>query len=137
MADKGISLIVTKGSETIEISQLVQKITWKGRKGSSSRTLTVNLIDDDGYKHARSGIDVEQGHQCIFSYDGNELFRGIIMKQSQSDKKTMSFTAYDNGIYLANNKDTFCYENKTATEIFKDCCLRPLPWGYQIACSSP
>ena len=25
MADKGISLIVTKGSETIEISQLVQK----------------------------------------------------------------------------------------------------------------
>ena len=62
MADKGISLIVTKGSETIEISQLVQKITWKGRKGSSSRTLTVNLIDDDGYKQALSCIDLEQGH---------------------------------------------------------------------------
>lgn len=136
MADKGISLIVTKGSETIEISQLVQKITWKGRKGSSSRTLTVNLIDDDGYKHARSGIDVEQGHQCIFSYDGNELFRGIIMKQSQSDKKTMSFTAYDNGIYLANNKDTFCYENKTATEIFKDCCTRfGIPMGEVASCT--
>ena len=29
MADKGISLIVTKVSETIEISQLVQKITCK------------------------------------------------------------------------------------------------------------
>lgn len=136
MADKGISLIVTKGSETIEISQLVQKITWKGRKGSSSRTLTVNLIDDDGYKHARSGIDVEQGHQCIFSYDGNELFRGIIMKQSQSDKKIMSFTAYDNGIYLANNKDTFCYENKTATEIFKDCCTRfGIPMGEVASCT--
>ena len=136
MADKGISLIVTKGSETIEISQLVQKITWKGRKGSSSRTLTVNLIDDDGYKHARSGIDVEQGHQCIFSYDGNELFRGIIMKQSQSDKKTMSFTAYDNGIYLANNKDTFCYENKTATEIFRDCCTRfGIPMGEVASCT--
>ena len=44
MADKGIILIVTKGSETIEISQLVQKITWKGRKGSSSRTLKSFLL---------------------------------------------------------------------------------------------
>lgn len=135
MAD-GLSLIILKGEQGYDVTQLVEQVKWKGRKGSSSRTLAVTLIDDDGYKHARSGIDVEQGHQCIFSYDGTELFRGIIMAQTQSHQKKLQFTAYDNGIYLANNKDTFCYENKTASDVFRDCCTRfGLPMGEVAKCS--
>lgn len=135
MAD-GMSLIILKGEQGYDVTQLVEQVKWKGRKGSSSRTLAVTLIDDDGYKHARSGIDVEQGHQCIFSYDGLELFRGIIMSQTQSNQKKLQFTAYDNGIYLANNKDTFCYENKTASDVFRDCCTRfGLPMGEVASCS--
>lgn len=133
---EGISLIILKGEQGYDVTQLVEQVKWKGRKGSSSRTLAVTLIDDDGYKHARSGIDVEQGHQCIFSYDGVELFRGIIMSQTQSNQKKMQFTAYDNGIYLANNKDTFVYENKTASDVFRDCCTRfGLPMGEVASCS--
>lgn len=135
MAD-GMSLIILKGEQGYDVTQLVEQVKWKGRKGSSSRTLAVTLIDDDGYKHARSGLDVEQGHQCIFSYDGVELFRGIIMSQTQSNQKKLQFTAYDNGIYLANNKDTFCYENKTASDVFRDCCTRfGLPMGEVAKCS--
>lgn len=135
MAD-GMSLIILKGEQGYDVTQLVEQVKWKGRKGSSSRTLAVTLIDDDGYKHARSGIDAEQGHQCIFSYDGVELFRGIIMSQTQSNQKKLQFTAYDNGIYLANNKDTFCYENKTASDVFRDCCTRfGLPMGEVASCS--
>lgn len=133
---EGLSLIIIKGEQGYDVTQLVEQVKWKGRKGSSSRTLAVTLIDDDGYKHARSGIDVEQGHQCIFSYDGVELFRGIIMAQTQSNQKKLQFTAYDNGIYLANNKDTFCYENKTASDVFRDCCARfGLPVGEVASCS--
>lgn len=132
----GISLIIIKGEQGYDVSRLVEKISWKGRKGSSARTLSVTLIDNDGYKHARSEIDVEQGHQCLFSYNGTELFRGIIMKQTQSERKMLEFTAYDNGIYLANNKDTFTYENKTASEVFRDCCTRfGLPVGEVAKCS--
>ena len=132
----GMSLIIIKGEQGYDVTQLVEQVSWKGRKGSSSRTLTVTLIDDDGYKHARSEIDVEQGHQCIFSYDGAELFRGIIMSQTQTNKKKLQFTAYDNGIYLANNKDTFVYENKTASDVFRDCCTRfGLPMGEVASCS--
>lgn len=120
----GINLLVVKNGKGFDVSNLVESVKWKGRKGSAARSIVVSLIDDDGYKHARSEIDVEQGHQCIFSYDGKELFRGIIMAQTQLQTKKLTFTAYDNGIYLANNKDTFCYENKTASEIFKDCCTR-------------
>lgn len=131
----GIGLIIFKGEHGYDISQLVETIKWKGRKGTASRSLSVTLIDDDGYKHARSGIDVEEGHQCMFTYNGEELFRGIIMSQSQTNKKRMQFTAYDNGIYLSNNKDTFCYENKTASDVFRDCCNRfGLPMGEVASC---
>lgn len=135
MAD-GISLIIIKGEQGYDVTQLVETIKWKGRKGSSARTLTATLIDDDGYKHARSGIDVEKGHQCLFNYNGKELFRGIIMTQTQTNRKKLQFTAYDNGIYLANNKDTFTYENKTASDVFRDCCTRfGLPIGEVAKCS--
>lgn len=132
----GISLIVLKGEQGYDISQLVEQIQWSGRKGSSSRKIDVSLIDDDGYKHARSGIDVEEGQHCILSYAGEEIFRGIIMAQSQNHRKKLTFTAYDIGIYLANNDDTFSYENKTADEVFTDCCNRfGLPMGEVSKCS--
>ncbi|PSL10188.1 hypothetical protein EI53_01250 [Fusobacterium naviforme] len=133
-----ISLVIFKNGSAsgTDISSLVENIKWRGRKGSASRTLTATLIDDDGYKHARSGIDIEQGMQCIFTYNGSELFRGIIMSQTQNQKKKMVITAYDVGIYLANNRDTFSYENKTATDIFKDCCTRfGLDMGDVAKCS--
>ena len=47
-----------------------------------------------------------------------------------------SITHYDSGIYLANNKDTFTYENKTASEVFRDCCTRfGLPMGEVAECT--
>jgi phage-like element PBSX protein xkdQ len=116
--------LVFKDGATYDMSELVGKVTWGGRKGSAARYVTVTLLDDDGWKHARSGIDVTRGNQCAFYWEGKELFRGILMQQKQSEKKTMSVKAYDNGIYLANNKDTFNYTNKKASEIFVDICNR-------------
>ena len=129
----GVCLILVKEENYYDITQLVEQIQWKG---ASCRTLSATLIDDDGYQHARSQIDVEQGNQCLFYYDGVELFREIIMTQTQNNSKKMNFTAYDNGIYLANNKDTFVYENKTASEIFRDCCTRfQIPMGEVAECT--
>ena len=107
-----ITFLVTKGETTYDMSELVESATWSGRKGSPARTLSVSLIDDDGWKHARSGIDVTKGNHCVFYWEGAELFRGIIMQQRQSTKKTMTIKAYDVGIYLSNNKDSFCYKRK-------------------------
>lgn len=119
-----IKLVVIKGQTAFDMTELVSSVRWTGRKGSAARSLSVTFIDDDGYGHDRTGIDVEEGHQCIFYWKGQELFRGLFMRQEQSRKKTMTVVAYDNGIYLANNKDTFNYTNKTASFIFKDCCAR-------------
>lgn len=116
-----ISLILYRDGKTFEISELVESIKWKGRKGSAARSVSISLLDCKG---AQSGIDVTKGHQLIFSYKGKELFRGMIMSQQQSESFKMPITAYDNGIYLSNNKDTFVYENKTVHDIFIDVCKR-------------
>lgn len=131
-----IQLLVVKNKKTIDMTNLVQSVRWSGRKGSSARTITVTMIDDDGYRHARSGIDVADGNQCVFLVDGKERFRGILMNQNQGDKKQLKFKAYDNGIYLANNKDTFVYKNKTADQVFSDVCSRfGIPTGEVAKCS--
>lgn len=119
-----ITFLVTKDETTYDMSELVESVTWSGRKGSPARSLSVSLIDDDGWKHARSGIDVTKGNHCVFYWEGEELFRGIIMSQKQNAKKTMTIKAYDVGIYLSNNKDSFNYKQKKASDIFKDCCNR-------------
>lgn len=131
-----IQLLVVKDKKTIDMTNLVHSVRWSGRKGSSARTITVTMIDDDGYRHARSGIDVADGNQCVFLVDGKERFRGILMNQNQGDKKQLKFKAYDNGIYLANNKDTFVYKNKTADQVFSDVCSRfGIPTGEVAKCS--
>lgn len=130
-----IQLLVVKDKKTIDMTNLVKSVRWSGRKGSSARTITVAMIDDDGYRHARSGIDVADGNQCVFLVDGKERFRGILMNQNQGDNKQLKFKAYDNGIYLANNKDTFVYKNKTADQVFSDVCSRfGIPTGEVAKC---
>lgn len=118
---ENINLILYKNGSAYDISELAENIKWKGRKGSAARTLEVSLSDSG---KARSGIDVTEGNQIVFCYNKKELFRGIIMSQQQSGNFKMPIKAYDNGIYLANNKDTFVYENKTVHDIFIDVCKR-------------
>lgn len=119
-----IQIIIKKNHDQsgIDISSLVKKIVWSGRKGKAARTINVSIVDSDN-QTGRSNLDIEEGYSCIFYYNNKELFSGLIMGQTQSIRQDLSFTAYDYGIYLK-NKDTFVYENKTADKIFLDICQR-------------
>lgn len=119
-----IKLYIYHGKKGWDVSGLVQEITWSGRKGSLARTLEATLLDDDAKGQDRMRLDVENGYTCVFKWKGKEKFRGIIMRQTQSEKKELKIKAYDECIYLANSKDSFSYKNKTATAIFKDCLKR-------------
>lgn len=114
-----IKLLLLK-ERTYDISDIVESVTWSGRKGAAPRNISVSLIDDDSKKQGRAVVDCEEGQKCIFYWKGKELFRGIIMSHKQSESKKMTFKAYDNLIYIANNKDSFSYEKKTASYIFQD-----------------
>ena len=130
---KHATVLLVKDGEPVDVSLLVSSIRWRGRKGASARTLEVTFLDDDGYRRDRSELDVEKGHSVIFYWKGKELFRGLFVNQGQTRRKTLTAKAYDIGIYLANNKDTFCYTNKTATDIFLDVCGRFGIPTYEVA----
>lgn len=118
-----IQLILIKDKIQYDISQLVNLVKWSGKKGSAPRTLQFTLLNDK--KFQRAGINIEKGHSCIFKVDGAERFRGIILKQDEnSSGKKATYKAYDLGIYLSNNKDTFAFTNKRADQIFTNICKR-------------
>lgn len=119
---KGIVFVVTKGDDSYDMSQLVQSISWSGAKSAMPRTLEVTLLDSDRHGHARPGINIEAGQQCLFMWNGTELFRGIFMHSSQSATRSASYKAYDAGIYLAKNMGTFVYKKKKASDIFAAIC---------------
>lgn len=119
-----IQFIIIKGSTGFDITQLVEKITWSGRKGAAPRSIKAIILDDDGQGHPRIDVDCENGDTCMLYENEIELFRGIIIDHTQSNTKRMTLTAYDNMFYLANNKDSFCYTNQRADQIFTDCMTR-------------
>lgn len=120
-----LKFILIKDKVGYDISDLVQHPTWSGRKNSPARSLQLTLMDDPSLGDSnRAGVDVYKGNHLIFLEDSTELFRGIIMTQVQTQDHTLTITAYDNAIYLSNNKDSFNYRKKTLTEIFLDICTK-------------
>lgn len=123
-----LTFITIQDGVTKDITQLIESVTWKGRKGAAGRSITATLIDSK--EHPQSGIDVAKGAQCLFKWNDKELFRGLITRQGKSRAKKMTIDARDSLIHMANNDDTFYYKNVTAGYIFKDCCKRyQIPYG--------
>ena len=119
-----IQFVIIHNGTGYDVSNMFEEITWSGRKGAAPRSVSITLMDDDGYNHSRVTVDCANGDQCVFYEGGKELFRGIITSHKQSNSKKLVVKAYDNAYYLANNKDSFCYTNRTATDIFNDCMSR-------------
>ena len=134
-------MVMPGGGDAVDASELITDLTWGGRNGSPTRTLDAVLLDHEGPGYERLDIDPERGDQCILAYIDDdkkttELFRGLIMYKGHTSDNRLTFRAYDLGIYLSNNKDTFVYSNKTATEIFNDVCSRfGIPIGETAATS--
>ncbi len=134
MDEQQITLILVRSDGMFDITELVEKIEWGGRKGAAPRTAQVTLLDSSEYE--RSGIDVAEGHSLVFYWNGVGLFGGMVLKQDDSDERIINVTAYDLCRYLSNNHDSFSYENKTLPYIFKDICNRfNLPIGEVAECS--
>lgn len=119
-----ITIYIYSGKTGYDVSELVKSVVWSGRKSSVARTIEVSMVDDYHRDDGRVKMALTDGWTCVFKWDNEELFRGIIMKQSLSQAKENKWKAYDICTYLANSKDSFSYSNKTASEIFKDCCIR-------------
>lgn len=94
-------------------------VTWStDRKGSPGQlNFTVvknNSVISDEYDE----LDFTEGDHVIMKLDEVDVFYGFVFTKKRNKQGTISVTAYDQLRYLK-NKDTYVYENKTASEFVR------------------
>ena len=108
-----VELIIQHGSKVF--SPIIEEgVTWTTERKGCPGELQFNVIKDD----AVSSIGFQEGDPVRLKVNGSEVFYGFIFKKKRDREHIISVTAYDQLRYLK-NKDTYVYENKTASEFIK------------------
>ncbi len=115
-----LQLLKVNAFGVVDISNTIDKIVWKGQKYRAPRSIDITFVDTAKGYHARA--NAKEGEGLTFLWNGVELFRGIIFNQAHSKKAKATLTAHDNLFYFVSNKDTYVFDDKTASEITTRIC---------------
>lgn len=86
-------------------------IVWETSRRGVPGKLSFKVVQD-------KELIFEEGNAVRFKKDGQNVFYGFIFTKKRSKDGLINVTAYDQLRYLK-NKDTYVYENKTASEFIK------------------
>lgn len=113
--------IILQNGEDIYEPAIEDGISWETvRKGVPGK-LTFNVIQDDILKFG-------EGNAIRVKLDDNKVFYGFIFQHKRNKDGLVQVVAYDQLRYFK-NKDTYVYENKTASEI-----IRMLAKDFNLKC---
>lgn len=106
-----MKLLLTHGTSTRDVTELMVSWNWSGDKASISRQLTGEISYVEGGNLPVPAL----GDVVTMENDGKRLFVGIILLRSLgSESSTLSFTAYDYGYYLQQNDGTYKFTGAAA-----------------------
>lgn len=103
-----VTILIDNGGEQFQPS-IVGKVAWSLERQGSPGKLTFTVYQDQVLKFS------EGSRVCMFVGE-TAVFYGFVFERRPSKDKTTDVVAYDQLRYLK-NKDTYVYENKTATEV--------------------
>ena len=86
-------------------------IQWTTERSGSPSTLKFTVVKDDI-------IDFYEGDAVRMKVDGQNVFYGFVFTKKRNKEQNIEVTAYDQMRYLK-NKDTYVYENKTASQVIQ------------------
>ena len=86
-------------------------IEWTTERRSTPGKLTFKVLKDDI-------INFQEGAAVRLKVNGTPVFFGFVFTKKRNKDQIITVTAYDQLRYL-NNKDTYVYENKTASQLVK------------------
>lgn len=104
-------LIASPDGEKIQAPVVEEGIEWSTERRSTPGKLTFKVVKD-------SAIAFHEGAAVRLKVDGNPVFFGFVFSKKRDKDQIITVTAYDQLRYL-NNKDTYVYENKTASQFIK------------------
>ncbi|MDF2984728.1 MAG: hypothetical protein K0R50_238 [Eubacterium sp.] len=117
-----IKLYISNSTGTLDITELVQTITWSGDYQQCSRTLEFELVSSQTDKRVPK-VKCELGYGAILMQDNRVLFDGFIFeRQKTSGSSAISITCYDRGFYLKRNEASYRFPGMTPETITKRIC---------------
>lgn len=103
------AVIYIDNGTTSYIPVVQEGIEWSTDRKSTPGKLTFTAVGDEILK-------MEEGNTVRLCVDGENVFYGFIFTKDYDKNGTISVTAYDQLRYL-NNKDTYVYTEKKASEL--------------------
>lgn len=103
-------LIIQNGKK-VYCPAVQEGIEWTTERSGSPGQLTFRVLEDEKLK-------ITEGNAVRFKYKGKKVFYGFIFTRKIDSDGIVSVTAYDQLRYLK-NKDTYVYENKTASQLIR------------------
>lgn len=88
-----------------------EEITWTTERAGSPSILKFTVIKDEL-------IAFQEGDPVRMKVDGKNIFFGFVFTKKRNKDHHIEVTAYDQLRYFK-NKDTYVYENKTASQLIK------------------
>lgn len=104
-------MIKSSTGTTAYIPAVEDGLEWTTERSGTPGKVTFKVIQD-------SALSMSEGNEVSIKEDGTNIFFGYIFKQSRDRDGIITVTAYDQLRYLK-NKDTYVYENKTATQFIQ------------------
>ena len=113
-----IKLIYQKtNGEKLDITNLLESITWSGDYKSCARKLEFSIIQSATDINIPK-VDIPLMSLIIFYEDNTELFRGFVYEREKSSDNTISFLCYDYCAKLNDIKVSYNIKNETASSIY-------------------
>lgn len=103
--------IKIQNGDNIYVPAVLEGITLTTERYGTPSKLTFKVIDDGVLKF-------EEGNAVNFDYNGTPMFYGFVFTKKRDKQDVITVTCYDQLRYLK-NKDTYVYENKTASELIQ------------------
>lgn len=105
-----VELLIQHGDKVF--SPIVQEgIIWTTERKACPSVLQFKVVKDDI-------IDFTEGDAVRLKVNGSNIFYGFVFKKKRDKDQIITVTAYDQLRYFK-NKDTYVYENKTASELIQ------------------
>lgn len=103
--------LILGGENGLVLPAVEEGIEWTTQRRGTPGKLVFKVIKDNKLKFS-------EGAAIRLTVDGQKVFYGFVFTQTRDKDGIIEVTAYDQLRYL-NNKDTYVYENKTASELLK------------------
>lgn len=101
--------IVNNGIDYMPI--VIDNVEWTTEWCDTPGKLTFTILKD-------SNVNITEGNVVIFKTKDYNVFYGYLFEKSKGKDGEIKCTAYDQLRYFK-NKDTYCYKNRTYTELLK------------------